>query len=124
LRQESGFCPHVTIASFKKESLPEIQKILEKHAKTDFGSFEVTSFTLFKSTLAPDGAIHEPIVTIPLLNPKDFQEYLTAHKLNKSNRYSKGGRGGKPGGGHSHPQRGRFTPNSSSRSGPSGGFQR
>jgi 2'-5' RNA ligase len=55
--EEKRFHPHLTIGRVKKPC--RVDSILEKKINTD--AFEVSSITLFKSTLRPDGPIYDPL---------------------------------------------------------------
>jgi len=56
-KEEKRFHPHLTIGRIKK--FCKIDEILAKDIKTE--SFSVTSITLFKSTLKPEGPIYEEL---------------------------------------------------------------
>lgn len=64
------FRPHVTLARFKPRLRPgEIAKIeafLAKHGALDGPSFPVEEFVLYRSTLHPTGAQHDPLVRYAL----------------------------------------------------------
>jgi len=49
--EDRGFSAHLTIARVKKKI--DVRKFLEKHAKDEFGSFEVGEFYLMRSELKP-----------------------------------------------------------------------
>jgi 2'-5' RNA ligase len=52
------FHPHVTVARAKDLSRQALQPFLRAHRDAEFGLFKVTSFTLFSSVLASEGATH------------------------------------------------------------------
>lgn len=53
------FHPHITVGRVKSCPLERIQPLLDQHATTDFGHWQVDHFSLFASTLNPEGAIHQ-----------------------------------------------------------------
>lgn len=64
------FRPHVTLARFRRGmSLYDVERLrrfLSHHADFGLEPFAVTSFTLYRSTLRPDGAVHEALARYPL----------------------------------------------------------
>lgn len=65
------FRPHVTLARFRRRpSAPEMERLrLWLLAYSGFGlpPFPVTGFTLYQSTLARSGAIHDELARYPLM---------------------------------------------------------
>ena len=49
------FHPHLTVGRCKGLYHRNLRPLLEKHAQSDFGSFEVDGFTLYSSVLHPGG---------------------------------------------------------------------
>ncbi|MCX6868986.1 MAG: RNA 2',3'-cyclic phosphodiesterase [Verrucomicrobia bacterium] len=50
------FHPHLTVGRCKGLYHRSLKPLLEMHARSDFGSFEVDGFTLYSSVLRPGGA--------------------------------------------------------------------
>lgn len=65
------FRPHVTLARFKGrmrgDELEKLRGFLACHAGFAVPEFQVTGFTLFRSILQEDGALHESLADYPLL---------------------------------------------------------
>lgn len=61
-----GFHPHVTLARFRTRPGPDLAAYLAAHAAFATPPFPVDAFHLYRSTLGPDGALHEVIATYPL----------------------------------------------------------
>lgn len=65
------FLPHVTLARLPASPAPEdIQRLatfLAAHGDLAIPAFPVTAFTLFRSTLRPDGPVHDPLAEYPLV---------------------------------------------------------
>jgi len=57
-RERKAFHPHITIGRVKRYD-PEITRLLVRDVDLDFGSFTFERFTLFRSTLTPDGPIYD-----------------------------------------------------------------
>lgn len=55
------FHPHITVGRCKNVNMAETRDLLKNHAGDDFGTFEVTGFTLYASILHPEGAEHLPV---------------------------------------------------------------
>ncbi len=59
------FLPHVTLARLPAAPAPdEMQRLagfLAAHGDMSIPAFPVTGFTLYRSTLRPDGAVHDPL---------------------------------------------------------------
>lgn len=62
--RKEKFAGHLTIA--RVSGKVDVGGFFEKYEDVEFGSMEVDSFVLKKSTLTPEGAIHEPIRVFPL----------------------------------------------------------
>lgn len=57
--EENDFHPHITLGRIKQMGDRKIwQEALEEYEKMDFGSFPVSSFSLFQSELMPHGPIY------------------------------------------------------------------
>jgi len=67
-RQEpkQDFSPHLTLARFTRGADPALPRFLAQHAEYRGVEWQVTSFRLYKSTLAPAGSVHEMMETYPL----------------------------------------------------------
>lgn len=65
------FVPHVTLARLPAMPTPDEMRLLAgflaKHGAMSIPAFPVTSFTLFRSTLRPDGAVHDSLARYPLV---------------------------------------------------------
>ncbi|MEZ5777468.1 MAG: RNA 2',3'-cyclic phosphodiesterase [Paracoccaceae bacterium] len=65
------FRPHVTLARFRPRMEPTDQarlaRFLTAHAAAPIPSFEACALTLFRSTLRPDGAVHDALAEYPLV---------------------------------------------------------
>ncbi|WP_299351742.1 RNA 2',3'-cyclic phosphodiesterase [uncultured Shimia sp.] len=63
------FRPHVTLARFRRDLEPgqvaQIGSFLEAYHSIALAPFTVTGFSLFASTLHPDGAVHEELACYP-----------------------------------------------------------
>ena len=65
-RDGKPFHPHVTLARIRsQQNLGRLVELAKQPA--DFGSFEVTSFSLMKSELSPQGAVHSTMAKFALL---------------------------------------------------------
>jgi 2'-5' RNA ligase len=60
-----GFSPHLTLARFPTRPR-DLDQFLARHAGFTAGPFPVPSFRLYRSTLRPEGALHEILETYPL----------------------------------------------------------
>lgn len=61
-RDGRTYIPHVTLGRVKdRRKAPSLEQMKEALADDSFGRMDVTSFTLFKSDLTPEGAVHTPI---------------------------------------------------------------
>ena len=65
------FKPHVTIARFGHGFAEdeEFQRFVAAHAGLSLPPFEIRQFSLFASTLRPDGPVYEELAAYPLLPP-------------------------------------------------------
>jgi 2'-5' RNA ligase len=61
-----GFNPHLTLARFSTRPRSDLDRFLAEHAGFDGGRFVVTEFHLYRSTLRPEGALHEVVESYPL----------------------------------------------------------
>jgi RNA 2',3'-cyclic 3'-phosphodiesterase len=62
-----GFSPHLTLARFPTRPHHDLDRFLAEHAGFDDGSFLASNFHLYRSTLRPEGALHEIVESFPLL---------------------------------------------------------
>jgi RNA 2',3'-cyclic 3'-phosphodiesterase len=60
-----GFSPHLTLARFPTRPR-DLDRFLAEHAGFDGGRFVVGNFHLYRSTLRPEGALHEIVESFPL----------------------------------------------------------
>jgi RNA 2',3'-cyclic 3'-phosphodiesterase len=63
---QRGFSPHLTLARFPSRPHREWDEFLARHADLAAGPFPVAGFHLYRSTLRPEGALHEIVETYPL----------------------------------------------------------
>lgn len=63
---KQDFSPHLTLARLTGRVDPALPRFLAQHAEYHGMEWQVTSFRLYKSTLARAGAVHEMIETYPL----------------------------------------------------------
>ena len=54
-----GFSPHLTLARFPTRPSRDLDRFLAEHVGLDSGRFMVSHFHLYRSTLRPQGALHE-----------------------------------------------------------------
>lgn len=64
--EDRTFRPHVTIARLNDVDREAVHEFLRVHEDESVPSFHADQFVLYKSTLTPEGAIHEPHSTYPL----------------------------------------------------------
>jgi 2'-5' RNA ligase len=67
--EKRAYSPHLTVARVKdNEGLSDMTKLVAELEESDFGiePFEVTSFSLVRSTLTPRGAVYEDIARFGL----------------------------------------------------------
>jgi 2'-5' RNA ligase len=62
-----GFSPHLTLARFPTRPRHDLDRFLSEHAGFDGGRFVISSFHLYRSTLRPEGALHDIVESYPLL---------------------------------------------------------
>lgn len=60
------FAPHITLSRMRKNRPETLRRFVGDHAETDLGKFHVISFALFRSELAPGGAVHSLEEAYPL----------------------------------------------------------
>jgi 2'-5' RNA ligase len=63
---QRGFSPHLTLARFPTRPRHDLDRFLAEHAGFDSGRFVVADFHLYRSTLRPEGALHEIVESYPL----------------------------------------------------------
>jgi 2'-5' RNA ligase len=61
-----GFSPHLTLARFPPRPHRDLDRFLAEHSGFDGGRFVVSAFHLYRSTLRPEGALHEIVESYPL----------------------------------------------------------
>ena len=64
------FKPHVTLARFKGQSGPELERFLVRHSLFRAGPFAVADFALIQSFLSGEGSIYREEAIYPLARPK------------------------------------------------------
>jgi 2'-5' RNA ligase len=57
--------PHVTLARCRAVPEGALRKFLATKSDYDLGLIRIDSFQLYSSTLAPEGAVHTPELTVP-----------------------------------------------------------
>jgi len=62
-----GFSPHLTLARLPSLPRRDLENYLAEQAGFDGGRFAVDRFHLYRSTLRPQGALHEIVESYPLL---------------------------------------------------------
>jgi len=63
---QRGFSPHLTLARLTTKPRRDLDDFLAKHAGFAAGPFPVPDFHLYRSTLRPEGALHEIVESYPL----------------------------------------------------------
>lgn len=63
---QRGFSPHLTLARFPSRPRHDLEDFLTEHAGFTAGPFPVQGFHLYRSTLRPEGALHEIVESYPL----------------------------------------------------------
>jgi len=63
--EQRAFLPHITLARLKKSSGP-VGSLLEQSGGLSSPAFTVDRFSLFESTLTPDGAVYTIVERYPL----------------------------------------------------------
>jgi 2'-5' RNA ligase len=61
-----GFSPHLTLARFPTRPHRDLDRFLAEHSSFDGGCFVVSDFHFYRSTLRPEGALHEIVESYPL----------------------------------------------------------
>lgn len=64
--EDRPFHPHVTLARVRHRPPPQLRELLQLHAATRWGSFEVTAVELLKSTPTPAGSRYDVLATAML----------------------------------------------------------
>jgi RNA 2',3'-cyclic 3'-phosphodiesterase len=64
--EEKTWVPHVTLARFKNEPGPDLQRWLTVNRNTRCDPVEVSAFHLYESALKPKGAVHSVAHTVAL----------------------------------------------------------
>jgi 2'-5' RNA ligase len=64
-REKKPFRPHLTLGRVRKPAPGDWTTVLDAAAAREWPSFTVTHFTLWQSTLAPEGATHTPLAGFP-----------------------------------------------------------
>jgi 2'-5' RNA ligase len=63
---QHGYSPHLTLARFPTGPRDDLNRFLDAHAASEVGRFAVNGFHLYRSTLRPQGALHEIVESYPL----------------------------------------------------------
>lgn len=63
-REARPYQPHLTLGRLRRP--PVKTEVLERCRESDCGWLEVTSMILYGSRLTPQGAVHQPLVTVEL----------------------------------------------------------
>jgi 2'-5' RNA ligase len=66
---ERPFSPHITLARLKFPTLREVGSFLDRTQKQELPPVRVREFTLFRSLLTSQGAVHTPMKTFALSPP-------------------------------------------------------
>lgn len=64
--EERTYRPHVTIARLDNPDPEHVHSTLRSHEDVSPPPFEAERFTLYESTLTPEGAVHDPQAIFPL----------------------------------------------------------
>jgi RNA 2',3'-cyclic 3'-phosphodiesterase len=65
-REQRPFAPHLTLARVKAKPPPSLRTLLERHAKTVFGTASVEEIELIRSEPGPDGSRYTVLGRCPL----------------------------------------------------------
>ncbi|MGQ0534816.1 MAG: RNA 2',3'-cyclic phosphodiesterase [Methanobacteriota archaeon] len=66
-REDRPYAPHVTVARLRSPRRSEaLRPVLTAHAKTDFGTVDVSHILLMKSELKPSGPGYTEVARVPL----------------------------------------------------------
>lgn len=60
------FHPHVTLARFRAGDAAGLAEFIAEHGTTSLPGFRATDFCLYRSTLRPDGAVHDMLARYDL----------------------------------------------------------
>jgi RNA 2',3'-cyclic 3'-phosphodiesterase len=63
---QRGYSPHLTLARFPTRPRDDLDRFLAAYAAFEVGQFVVSGFHLYRSTLRPQGALHEIVESYPL----------------------------------------------------------
>jgi 2'-5' RNA ligase len=63
---QRGYSPHLTLARFPTRPRDDLARFLAAHAAFEVDQFIVSGFHLYRSTLRPQGALHEIVESYPL----------------------------------------------------------
>ena len=63
------FLPHITVGRLKRASAQDVRRYLRTHAGFRLPAWEVRTLTLYRSTLRPEGAVHEQLASFALGTP-------------------------------------------------------
>jgi 2'-5' RNA ligase len=63
---ERGFSPHLTLARFRDDPGPALERYLAAHARFASAAWRAEAFHLYRSTLGSDGATHEIVQSYAL----------------------------------------------------------
>lgn len=63
---QRGFSPHLTLARLDTRPGHDLDEFRARHAELSVGPFPVADFHLYRSTLRPEGALHEIVEIYPL----------------------------------------------------------
>jgi 2'-5' RNA ligase len=70
-RELRPFSPHVTLARLSQPDVRRLAAFLRRGRAFSSSPFEATEVVLYRSTLGPGGAVHEPWGRVPLSVPRD-----------------------------------------------------
>src|SRR5262245_21557828 len=66
-REERGFTPHLTLGRVRSlQRWEQVLAVVRQYEWVQFGESIVEHVTLYQSTLRPDGAVYNPLGTVPL----------------------------------------------------------
>ena len=73
--EKRAFTPHLTLGRVNSlRGWPPLEELAKTHLDDDFGLSTVSSVTIYRSTLRPDGAVYTPLWTIPLGQHKEGRQ--------------------------------------------------
>lgn len=64
--EHASFSPHLTLARFTRKADSSLTQFLSRHQNYRSAPWTVACFHLYKSTLHPEGAVHDMVATYPL----------------------------------------------------------